>query len=237
MDETTPQPRSKRDVRKDFERLQKAVQRALLNSNPNPERIGCPGSSALREVAAGIRSPDDPTTDHLTECSPCYRDFLAIQAALRSHRKKNIRVAAAVLAVSVGMAFFGFYWIGTKRSAPGLSLAKPTVAAILNLDSLSGTRGEDERRTGDDLQHVPRARVTLYLYLPIGSEPGVYDVRLLRSKDDKMPLAHFSGVAAIERGLPVIQISADFSSLEPGVYTVGIRSAGLPWGYQRFILS
>src|ERR1043166_5959059 len=100
MDETTPEHRSRRDVRRDFERLQKAVQRALLNSNPNPDRIGCPGQSVLRELAEGTKSPDDAAADHLTGCSPCYREFLSIQRALQHQRKRKIRKATAVLTLA-----------------------------------------------------------------------------------------------------------------------------------------
>jgi hypothetical protein len=66
------------------EKLLKRVQfikRGILTAYPNPERIGCPGSEQLKETAK--RTDYDllfaePVWEHITHCSPCYREYSEI---------------------------------------------------------------------------------------------------------------------------------------------------------------
>lgn len=55
------------------------MDRLLAETHPNPERSGCPGLWFLFG-AATRRLPDDhPVFSHLTDCSPCYREYRGIQ--------------------------------------------------------------------------------------------------------------------------------------------------------------
>lgn len=53
----------------------------LGGANPNPRRMGCPPRPLLIELARRDRSISDPWYDHLSECSPCYREVRALQQA------------------------------------------------------------------------------------------------------------------------------------------------------------
>jgi hypothetical protein len=53
----------------------------LGGANPNPGRVGCPPSRILIELARRDRSISDPWYEHLSECSPCYREVRALQQA------------------------------------------------------------------------------------------------------------------------------------------------------------
>jgi hypothetical protein len=53
----------------------------LGGANPNPTREGCPPRRLLTELARRDRSISDPWYDHLSECSPCYREVRALQQA------------------------------------------------------------------------------------------------------------------------------------------------------------
>ena len=53
----------------------------LGGANPNPRRVGCPPRRLLIELARRDRSISDPWYDHLSECSPCYREVRALQQA------------------------------------------------------------------------------------------------------------------------------------------------------------
>jgi hypothetical protein len=55
----------------------------LGGANPNPRRVGCPPRPLLIELARRDRSISDPWYDHLSECSPCYREVRALQQAGR----------------------------------------------------------------------------------------------------------------------------------------------------------
>jgi hypothetical protein len=55
------------------------IDRLLAETHPNPERSGCP-SLWLLFGAATWRLPDNhPILSHLTDCSPCYREYRGIQ--------------------------------------------------------------------------------------------------------------------------------------------------------------
>ena len=70
----------------DEERFLKALGQGLLTEFPNPARRGCPSAEVLKRIA----SHDMPLVeaekwlDHLTSCSPCYRDFCHLRVAHRS---------------------------------------------------------------------------------------------------------------------------------------------------------
>jgi hypothetical protein len=85
------------------------------------------------------------------------------------------------------------------------------------------------------MQRLPRAnRVKLSIYLRLGSEPGEYEIELLRNRTDTEPLAKFVGTAQIENGLTVIRIDADFSMFEAGIYAIAIRRR--PEGSWRYLM-
>jgi len=70
----------------DEERFLKVLGRGLLEDFPNPTRSGCPPSDVLKRIA-GHQMPlseAEDWLDHLTSCSPCYRDFCRYQVAHRS---------------------------------------------------------------------------------------------------------------------------------------------------------
>lgn len=73
-----------------WNRVQERIQKAILESYPNPNREGCPGSDALLDMA--MRAAEcgtldgDPRFKHVTHCSPCYRDFLNLRETLRNPR-------------------------------------------------------------------------------------------------------------------------------------------------------
>jgi hypothetical protein len=67
----------------DEERLLKALGRGLLEEFPNPARTGCPSPEVLRSIASH-KMPlleAEKWLDHLTSCSPCYRDFCQFRVA------------------------------------------------------------------------------------------------------------------------------------------------------------
>jgi hypothetical protein len=72
--------------REKYERLQRAVQEAILKSYPNPDRIGCPKSTTIREVAFREELTKDPVWEHITHCSPCYGEFLKFKEEWREAR-------------------------------------------------------------------------------------------------------------------------------------------------------
>jgi hypothetical protein len=69
--------------REKYERLRKAVQDAILNDYPNPDRVGCPKTAEIREVAFREELTKDDLWEHITRCSPCYAEFLKFKGDCR----------------------------------------------------------------------------------------------------------------------------------------------------------
>jgi hypothetical protein len=71
-----------------WDRVQKKIQQAILTSYPNPKREGCPGSAGLTDLARRAAALDtlegDPSWDHVTHCSPCYKEFLEARDQFRN---------------------------------------------------------------------------------------------------------------------------------------------------------
>jgi hypothetical protein len=72
--------------REKYERLQRAVQEAILKSYPNADRVGCPESTTIREVAFREELTKDSVWEHITHCSPCYGEFLKFKEEWREAR-------------------------------------------------------------------------------------------------------------------------------------------------------
>lgn len=70
------QPRDAKGIEVDDE-----IDQAFSSANPNPDRVGCPSRDVLLALAERRLDIDDPAYDHLGACSPCYREFRALQPA------------------------------------------------------------------------------------------------------------------------------------------------------------
>jgi hypothetical protein len=70
----------------DEERFLKVLGRGLLQEFPNPTRTGCPSAEVLKRIASHQLPlfEADKWLDHLTSCSPCYKDFCQFQVACQS---------------------------------------------------------------------------------------------------------------------------------------------------------
>ena len=96
-----------------FDRLKKQLQDSILRDYPNPERKGCTDGAVLKELAGRtLDEPieDDPHWQHVTHCSECYRDFLALNLEFRRQAKTRhqlrLGMAVAILVVLAASVLF-----------------------------------------------------------------------------------------------------------------------------------
>lgn len=163
----------------------------LGGAHPNPTREGCPPREALVALARRQVPVGDPIGEHVSQCSPCYREMRAIQQAEgirpadepRASRSWWPAAAAAVLVVAAGLVAWLVY--GNRPPAPSPSPVPGQVVAeaepvevTLDLRKYSVTRSD---APAEDLPPLvlPRAKVRLTLLLPVGSEAGEYEVRVV----------------------------------------------------------
>jgi hypothetical protein len=203
-------------------------------ANPNPSREGCPPSEVLLALSRRERPMEDPAYEHLAKCSPCFREFRAFQQAdgvtraitARSRLRWTVAAAAVILLAVIGA------WSARRRSSetivPGPAVAGVTAeqTARLDLRPYAATRS-DERRAEPDPLVVPRGRVSATILLPVGSEPGEYEVRVLDGNLESRASAKTT--ATIRNFVTTLEAKIDVGSLPPGGYRLAVRRQGGEW--------
>lgn len=216
--------------RADERRFLKRLEQAALREHPNPERIGCPGPEFLKQLAENHRSVpiDDPRIDHIGDCSPCFLEFSQMRAR-RSRRR--LLTAAPIAAVVIILAV-----VLTQRrpSPPAPAISPPAVEvakaqpATLDFRPFATTRDTDPNRARTEIPTVDRGVLDTRVLLPVGTEPGRYELRIMDKEDFRIFLRK-DVQAQIENGLTAITTQLDLTKVAPGRYTLGIRLRGGDW--------
>src|SRR5215831_4463774 len=122
--------------------VKRVLQEALLRNYPNPDRKGCRGTDILREMAAQEFPDEHPFwNQHVSECSPCYREFLDLQREIgdrESRNRRNTRLAiAAGLVLIIGATSIYL----SRRAADRTSTPATTAKGIPSPPNQSPPRG------------------------------------------------------------------------------------------------
>jgi hypothetical protein len=213
----------------DDRRLLEILRQGLTKEFPNPDRIGCPRPTLLRDIARRRVPLEEakPWLDHLGSCSPCYQDFTEFRKQIsRQRRKLQLSLAAAAVFL---FAFAGWLWEHTRPAV------KTTATVILDLRERSVLRGQSPTETELPALEIPRSAKHLVMELPIGSREGVYEVALLDSSDktntpeEQRVLLNTTGTAKLQDHTMFLQTEIDFGKISPGPYFLGVRQPGLEW--------
>lgn len=209
---------------KEEKRILDAFGKGLLREFPNPERVGCPSSEIVRGIARH-KVPlieAEPWLDHLTSCSPCYRDFCHFRDAYQFRRMTALFaiVASALIVASTA----GWVLVQKYRQR---DLAE---TAVLDLRDRSVPRGPEAGSNpaqGKRPLEIRRTVSHLNIYLPLGSSDGPYDVRVVSPNGES--LVTVSGTAGLKDHITRLPIEISFSSVRPGRYALQVRKDGLEW--------
>lgn len=205
-------------------------------ANPNPERTGCPSQDVLSALAQRARPIEDPAYEHLTQCSPCYREFRAFQekvreAASSAPRRARVRwIAAAVILVLLATGLW--LYVRSRDSAhepveAGRERPSPVeLRATLDLRPYAVSRSPQDPGGPPPLT-LPRGRVAATILLAVGSEPGAYEVEI-RDSESRV-LASASGQAAIRNFVTTLEATVDLQNVTPGDRRLAVRRTGEDW--------
>lgn len=80
----------------------------------------------------------------------------------------------------------------------------------------------------------PAVATSLVIYLPMGSPPGNYELRITGAQNH--PPLGAAGVARIEAGNTVLRVRLDLGKLPAGRYSLGIRQPPWDWRYYPLAL-
>lgn len=160
----------------------------------------------------------DPGYVHLTRCSPCYMEVRALQEARIIQRRQSWLKVTAAAVVVIALALGA--WLVMNRSAPVRD-----VQAQLDLRPYALMRSETP---GDRAPlPLPRGRLMLTMILPVGFEPGAYEVQLLDS--ELASRASTTGTATTEDFVTSLHTTMDLASVSRGVYQLAVRRMGQDW--------
>lgn len=189
------------------------IERFYQTANPNPSREGCPGRAVLERLANHSLPGDHPARAHLGGCSPCFVEFSDLQEKWR-RRRRLIGATGAVAASLLVAAFL----VRPHSHENGM-------AAVLNLEGESVVRGSESGR--EQLQRLPLSDLDLSIYLPVGSEPGLYEVAVEGGAASSA--TSVEGRAEVNSaGLTLLRARLDLRGSEPGARQLLVRrkSAG-----------
>jgi len=197
------------------------------NASPNPDRVDCLSEETLRELAQRSRAISDPGYEHLSRCSPCYQQFRRYQAEgsgrpKQQSRGKFLAVAASILLV-IG-AVTTLWWFGRHGAQPRSTASE---VAVLDLRSFLVTRGTQAPARSPIM--LSRADLRANILLPIGYEPGQYDLRLVNGS--LATVFSTKASAALENQVVTIHTPMTLSDLHAGQYQLALRREGEDWHF------
>jgi hypothetical protein len=207
-----------------------AAREALLNDFPNPERDGCPNEETIKSIAFGRITGEEARRwrVHAATCSPCIRDYVNFRKeAARARRLRTVLIAAAagILLVIVGWAVLNGF---ANRSAG--------VGALAYVEGWRSTqtdlRGHEALRGAEIGPPLPppviqRGKLVWTITLPVGSEPGRYNIELQQPRGDTVATA--SGTAILVNGLTVLKIRIDTRSAHAGAASLRVHPPERSW--------
>ncbi len=209
---------------------QDEVDEVLGRANPNPERVGCPSDDALGSLARKQRPIGDPAYEHLAKCSPCYREFRRLQQA-QQRRRLSQRVLAAAAVVTIVLAGASYFLRSPQVPPAKKDIATQTdspreVRAELDLRRYTVSRS-DEKSPERPRLRLTRGRLQATIFLPVGSEPGRYEIQVLDEALQSRLAA--VGTAEFRDKVTTLQTVLDLRDLPSGSYHLALRHEGEDW--------
>jgi hypothetical protein len=227
--------------RRQEKKLLRAAAEVTRTEFDNPTRAGCPGSEVLDFLAR--RDPSLPETpeliEHIATCSQCFTEYSRFRAV---HKRRilsrySLAFAAVVLVISVAAVRL-LQRTPPTSSAPANDVARSTPrpqdpalpipvapsAVTVNLAPFSPTRGNEN--FGMKIELPPKLLRVTFL-LPLGMEPGEYQVRLQDSTG--APFIDTKRNAKLHDGIASLEIDLDLTGASRRGFTFMIRPSGLSW--------
>jgi hypothetical protein len=215
------------------EQFGEALRAALLAGRfPNPNHEGCPEDGLLKRMAArqGILPVGDPTHVHIMQCSPCYLRLEGYRAANR--RRRAIAAAAAVFLVLA--AGYGAYRWWPSTQAQFAHNQPAIIQSELDLRPYTVERSDQPASNVPQPLRLTPTRVQVVILLPVGVEPGPYELRILDS--DLKTRVSTAASAKLGNFQTTIQTTMNLQALPIGKYMLAMRRAGDDWRqYPLFI--
>jgi len=113
---------AKQFTRREERRLLEVAADYVRSGFPNPERLGCPGTEALKSIAGKhLNFPEaEDMVDHIATCSPCFLEYNAIR-----RRSRRRLFGGTALCCVVGLVLTGLILRWATATRPIASTTRP----------------------------------------------------------------------------------------------------------------
>jgi hypothetical protein len=172
--------------------------------------------------------------EHIATCSPCFQEYWRY----RRRHKRRVATQAVVLFLgvlaSIGIVINGhrlWFQIGSPKQhglERDLAAQETYRQVVLDLRSRSVSRSDEQREANPEGElNLPRGRVALLIYPPIGSEDGIYEIQL------QLPLQPPSLEEHVElqmrNHIEALEVKLDTTALTPGNHLLRFRREESGW--------
>src|ERR1019366_8576698 len=223
-------------TRREEKKLLELATEYVRSGFPNPERLGCHGSEALKSIAGRhLKFPGaEDIVDHIATCSPCFVEYKAIR-----RRSRRRLVGGTALCCVLGLLLSGLIWrFATPVRPRNETVAqRPPAALKAVLDFRNRTVERSDRRQSPNepfAPHLRRALLDLSIKLPIGVEDGLYSVQFRNQFGQSV--INTTGTATWDGAAEALATKVDLRSLAPGEYILAIRSGTSAWRVYPVVL-
>jgi hypothetical protein len=241
-------------TKKEVKELLNIARKEFLSDHPNPERLGCPDPKLLRDLAfQKIESAEKvkEVTDHVVQCSPCYRELRDYAERYKQSRRRVQLAAAAIVFLSLSFALIfaiKHFHKNNSNTAKGVTpkvvppsptreqenakmAAPPTVKyeeALLDLRDL--VRRDESQPVKSGALSLKRRFVHLRIYLPVGSDEGKYEIQL--TQKGKLFWKRMATARITKKGISLIEIEEDLTGIPAGSALLTICPPGCTYRQQ-----
>jgi hypothetical protein len=208
----------------DLNRVLKGLQKATLRDFPNPERVGCPGAAVIEALANRRLAHTHEAVQHITHCSPCYAEFLAIRRRIRHARLLRTTAIAACVLFAIGVT--SYFLLHSLR--PEWLPFQGTMASVtLDLRPYSALRGADQSVESLPPLRLPTERLHVILQLPVGADEGLYRLRINNSV--QQVLLEKQASASLKDHVLTAESTLDLRHFAPGRYELALQTGQDGW--------
>ena len=210
----------------DPKRVLRELQQATLREFPNPERLGCPGSDVVEGLARRTLPSTHPALEHVTHCSPCYGEYLAVRRQIR--RAFFVRIAGIAAVCVLAVAAATYIALGRFHVKPQ-PVEQAATSLTTDLRPYSQNRGLGESSVPATLGplRVPRKRLRWTLQLPVGADEGLYTLNI---KDDtQRVIVEKQTPAALQDHVLTAVSEVDLTQVAPGRYQLALGTGKDGW--------
>jgi len=248
-----PQPHDRilpGDEDPDAELLRK-IEQHVLDSYPNPNRVGCFSPEELKEI---VHHPerfdlaDDEKYLHLFRCAECTRDVIALREGLERElvageaneqsapsgsvrdnlkpplqRTSGLSYPTLFATALASLCLGGFLvWLAMARTSTGVAVPPSPTAQVLDLAAFSSTRGGVNPPAG---MVMIRQANSFLIELPVQSPAGTYHVAVVDS-ELKEKVSSNGTTRSLGGGQLELPVALNLTSLPPGQYRLAIQNQG-----------